>query len=140
VASLASIQGDVDQITVNPSVTKRIIPPDFFGINYSAFWEPAEGGVASARALAQTPIRLVRFPGGAPADLYNWQDPYYKHMSRTSPLQLWMWARSFGTQHVVFQTNYQGHLPNTRGKSYGVNSPQSAAAWVRYDRAHSRTR
>lgn len=126
----------VDQILINPRVVKRVIPPTFFGINYSAFWEPAEGSATDARALAQTPIKVVRFPGGAPADSYDWQDPYYKKQSQTSPLQLWEWARSFGAKRVVFQTNYQGNMPNPPGQSYAVNSPGNAAAWVEYDKQH----
>lgn len=126
----------VDRIVIDPKAVRRRIPATFFGINYVGFWEPAEGSVAAARALAQTPIKEVRFPGGVPADWYDWQDPYYRHNSRTSPLQLWHWARSFGATHVLFQSNFQGHLPRPPGKQYAVNSPENAAAWVLYNRRH----
>jgi hypothetical protein len=69
VATFASRQGDVRQITVNLSVTKQFIPSDFLSINYSAVWEPAEDSAASAKAL----IRHVWFSRGTPAALYNWQ-------------------------------------------------------------------
>src|SRR5947209_7797698 len=97
----------VDWVIVNPARITRKIPSTFFGINYVGFWEPAEGSRAAARALEQTPIRTVRFPGGAPGDWYDWQEPYYSHNSRTSPMQLWRWARLFGATRVLFQTNYQ---------------------------------
>lgn len=87
-----------------------------------------------ARALAQTPIRLVRFPGGDPSDYYDWQHPLDKGWSATSPLALWRYARSVGGT-VLFQTNVQGHAPLAH-PGPAVNSPESAAAWVRYNRAH----
>jgi hypothetical protein len=122
----------INTVLVDTSRVVRVIPPNFFGINYVAFWDDDQGSVASARALAQTPIRMVRFAGGIPGDWYDWADPYYKAQSRTSPLQLWTYARSFGAL-PLFQTNYQGHLPNPPGRSYAVNSPQNAAAWVTYN-------
>jgi hypothetical protein len=132
----------VDTISVNASEVVRVIPANFFGINYSAFWDPAQGSQASANALRQTPIRSVRFAGGVPGDWYDWQEPYYpttsvsgSSSSSTSPIQLARWAARFGAT-LVFQTNYQGHLPNPPGKAYAVNSPQNQAAWVRYDLAH----
>lgn len=125
-----------NRIVIDTRAILHLIHRDFFGINYTAFWEPAEGDVASARALAQTPIRTVRFPGGAPANFYDWQDPYFKGRSRTSPLQLWNWSRSFSATRVVFQTNFQGNMPHPPHRSYAVNSPRNAAAWVTYNRIH----
>ncbi|HZU14547.1 MAG TPA: hypothetical protein VFB58_17045 [Chloroflexota bacterium] len=120
-------------ILIDPGSIRRTLPNTFFGINYSAYYEPAEGSRASARALAQTPIRVVRFPGGSPADSYDWQDPQTYGTSHTSPLRLWTWARSFGATHILFQTNFRGNIPNPPGRSYAANSPQNAAAWVQYD-------
>lgn len=125
---------NVNQVILNPRVIKQTIPRTFYGINYVGFWDSAAGSAASARALSQTPIRTVRFPGGAPADWYDWQNPYYKGDSHTSPAQLWHYTRSLGGTRVVFGTNYQGHLPKPPGQSYGVNSPENAAAWVKYDK------
>lgn len=132
----------VDTISVNGRVGLRVIPANFFGINYVAFWDPAQGSQASANALEQTPIRSVRFAGGDPGDWYDWQDPYYpttavspSSSSSTSPVQLAKWAARFGAT-AVFQTNYQGNRPNPPGQPYAVNSPQNQAAWVTYDLAH----
>src|SRR5919198_222656 len=122
-------------IVVDAGTPIRRLPATFFGINYVGFWDNHQGSAASARALAHTPIKLVRFPGGDPADWYDWQDPYYKGWSRTSPSDLWQYVRTLGGT-ALFQTNYQGHLPNPPGHTYAVNSPQNAAAWVRYNRAH----
>ena len=132
----------VDTISVNADTISRVIPAGFFGINYVAFWDSAQGSQASANALKQTPIRSVRFAGGDPGDWYDWQEPYYptsvlssSSLSSTSPLQLAHWAAEFGAT-PLFQTNYQGHLPNPPGRPYTVNSPQNQAAWVNYDQVH----
>ncbi|MGI8968676.1 MAG: GH39 family glycosyl hydrolase [Chloroflexota bacterium] len=128
-------------ILVNPKAVKRVIPADFFGINYVALWDKAQGSAASARALAQTPIRTVRFPGGVPGDYYDWQDPYYKHWTSTSPSQVWEWTKSFGGKRVLYQTSYPTQrkqpMPNPPGQSYAVDSPQNAAAWVAYAKAQN---
>jgi hypothetical protein len=106
----------VNVVTIDPSRVSAVLAPTFFGLNSVGFWDSAQGSTASAVALAQTPIRAVRFPGGAPADWYDWQDPTYKSWSSTSPLKLWQWARQLGPQVVpLFQTNYQGNLPNPPG-------------------------
>ena len=123
-----------DTVVVDMTTISRTTPPNFFGINASAFWDGATTSAASAQALAQTPIKMVRFAGGAPADWYDWQDPYYKAWSHTSPLDLWRYAKQFGAI-PMFQTNYQGHLPNPPGRTYAVNSPENAAAWVSYNAA-----
>ena len=126
--------GPSDQVIVDPAGTKRLIPSSFFGINYVGFWDDAAGSRASAKALAQTPIRTVRFPGGAPADWYDWQAPFYQGWSHSSPMQVWRYAQSFGGRRVLFATNYQGHQPHPPHRLYTVNSPQNAAAWVTYDK------
>ena len=123
-----------DNVVVDMTTVSRTTPTNFFGINASAFWDGATTSATSAQALAQTPIKLVRFAGGAPSDYYDWQDPYYKAWSHTSPLDLWRYARQFGAA-PMFQTNYQGHLPNPPGRAYAVNSPENAAAWVSYNAA-----
>jgi hypothetical protein len=127
----------VDTVLIDPHIIRQTIPPSFFGMNVSAFWDAAAGSVASARALRQTPITTIRFPGGAPADWYDWQQPTYKGRSHTSPQQIWQYTHSFGGDRVIFSTNYQGHLPNPPGQSYAVNSPENAAAWVAYNQRHS---
>lgn len=134
VNAVASAATSTDRVIVDPKAVVRTIPSDFFGINYVGFWDLAQGSAGSAKALAQTPIKTVRFPGGAPADWYDWQDPHYKDWSLTSPMELWHYARSFGATHVRFGTNIQGNLPNPPGKSYAVNSPENAAAWVQYNK------
>jgi hypothetical protein len=41
----------VDAISVDVGAVTRVIPADFFGINYVGFWDSAQGSQASANAL-----------------------------------------------------------------------------------------
>jgi hypothetical protein len=107
-----------DAVTVNPAVVTQTLSPTFFGINDSGFWDSAQASDGSALALAQTPIKLVRFAGGTPADWYDWAEPYYNgttaggaSWSTQSPLDVWHYAQKLGAT-PLFQTNYQGNVPN----------------------------
>ncbi len=95
----------VDTIVVDPSAVARTIPPTFFGVNAEGFWDAAQGSAASAVALAQTPIRSVRFAGGVPADYYDWQYPTCYGWSHTSPASLWSWAHSLGLRSCSRRTS-----------------------------------
>jgi hypothetical protein len=135
-------------VTVQASTIRHTLSPTFHGINYVGFWDPAQGSAASNTALSKTNIKTIRFPGGDPGDWYDWQCPYYTEeqtprcpaspmgssWSSTSPLGLWQYANRLGGR-VLFQTNYEGNVPNPPGQSYAVNSPQNAAAWASYAKA-----
>jgi MYXO-CTERM domain-containing protein len=137
-----------DTVSVDASRVLRSLPATFHGINYVGFWDTAQGSAASRQALGNAGIKLVRFPGGDPADWYDWQCPYYtdtaspncpstpvgSSWSSTSPLDVWNYANAFGGS-VLFQTNYQGNVPNPPGQSYAANSPENAAAWASYAKA-----
>lgn len=126
----------VDRIVVDPAAPVRAIPPGFFGINVSAFWDPDPLSKASAIALRQTPIRTLRYPGGVIADWYDWQDPYYKGWSKTSPAQAVAYGRSFGATSFVFGTDYKDNIGTVPKRGYKVNSAANAAAWVESNQAN----
>lgn len=131
-----SLASTPDTIIVDTTSALHVLPPTFFGVNYVGFWDTAQGSSASATALRQTPVKEIRFPGGTPADYYDWQDPYQQGESSTSPLDLWHYAQTLGAT-PLFQTNYAGNLPPPPGQVYAVNSPQNAAAWVTYNLTQS---
>lgn len=142
---------DVDSsptaVTIHRSHHLRTLPPTFHGINYPAYWDPEQGTPASQRALGEARIRLLRYPGGEPADWFNWQCPYYTDKQQpscperpartswthTSPAEVWEYARAIDAT-VLFQTNAAGNVPDP--PAYAVNSPENAAAWVRYANAN----
>lgn len=117
--SQVAVSAGVNTVLVNPSNVIQTIPSTFFGVNDVGFWDSAQGSNASAAALAQTPIKLLRFPGGVPGDWSDWAEPYYNgtspgsgSWSGQSPLNVWTYAQKFGAT-PMFQTNYQGNnLPN----------------------------
>jgi hypothetical protein len=143
--ALASGARADDAIVVDATHPVRTLPTTFHGVNYVGFWDAAQGSAASAKALAATAIRVVRFAGGDPGDFYDWQCPYYTDKavpacptspvstswSKTSPQDLWNWAKPFGGI-PYFQTNYQGNVPNPPNQTYTANSPENAAAWARW--------
>src|SRR5262249_7536631 len=90
---------------------------------------------ASQQALAQTGIRSIRFPGGVPADWYDWKNPYCQSWTSTSPLDLWRYAQGIGANmRVLFQTNYQGGSAGCNTSGVAVNAPQYQADWVSYNK------
>jgi hypothetical protein len=134
-----------DTVTVAASPIMRTLPATFHGIDYVGFWDTAQGSAASQAALSRTATAMVRFPGGDPGDWYDWQCPFWdgttcpasataSSWSSTSPLDLWNYAHAIGGM-AMFQTNFQGNLPNPPGQSYPVNSAQNAGAWASYAQA-----
>ncbi len=86
--------------------------PDYHGVNYSAFWDDDQGSIGSREALRRAGVQLMRFPGGASGDWYDWQDPY--RISTTSPLDLSNYAKAVGAR-VLFQTNWEGNECDNSG-------------------------
>ncbi len=88
----------------------RTLPAIFHGFNYVGFWDDNQGSAASAAALRRVGMSITRFPGGAPANVWLWYDPYKPagtyDMSKTSPDQLWAYAQKVSdTPVAMFQTN-----------------------------------
>lgn len=126
----------VGVVTIDASRSTHSLGPDFFGINSVGFYDAHQDSAGSALALAQTPIRMVRFPGGVPGDYYDWRFPYDRGWSTTAPLNLWNFTMKLGQNaHVLFQTNVQGHTPMIRKGIPAVNSAASVAGWVRQNKA-----
>ncbi len=136
VSPRAAVLSPVGVVTIDVSRSTHSLGPDFFGIDSVGYYDAHQDSAGSALALTQTPIRLVRFPGGAPGDYYDWRYPYDRGWSTTSPLNLWNYARKLGRNaHVLFQTNVQGHTPAAHKGIPAVNSAASVAGWVRQNKA-----
>jgi len=128
------------EVRVDPSEPIQTLGPQFHGINFMAFQDAAQGSDASATALAQTPVGLVRFPGGSAANWYDWRCPYYQEASpacpdapteeswsRTSPGELWTYAQRLSAV-PLYQTNIVGNPTELEG----VGTPEHAAEWARW--------
>lgn len=151
----ASLSGSLPpgSVTVDLSTVIRTLPPTFFGINYDTWWDNSQGSSGSWHALQQTPIKLVRYPGGVAGNWSDWAEPYFTgygagKISSTSPQQLWNYIQHFGATGL-FQTDASNHTdpPNPPNppitapgqavqarQSYTTSSAQNQRDWVNYDR------
>jgi hypothetical protein len=92
-------------VTVDYNTVVRTLAADFHGVNYVAYWDSVQGSTGSREALRRSGgVKWIRFPGGAPADWYDWGNPLADGWSSTTPLALWNYANPVGAK-VIFQTN-----------------------------------
>ena len=112
-------------ITVDYNTVVRTLAADFHGVNYVAYWDSIQGSIGSREALRRSGgVKLVRFPGGAPADWYDWANPLADGWSSTTPLALWNYANPMGAR-VIFQTNPTSNHNNDPSGTH-------AADWATY--------
>jgi hypothetical protein len=124
-------------LTVDYNTVVRTMAADFHGVNYVAYWDNIQGSTGSREALRRAggAVDFVRFPGGAPADWYDWANPLADGWSSTTPLALWNYANAAGAK-VIFQTNpTSNHNNNPSGThaadwvTYCVNNGINAPLW-----------
>jgi hypothetical protein len=129
--------GATQTLTVDANNVVSVITNPYWGVNYPAYWDGNEGSSGSRQALRNAGIQLIRFPGGVPADWYDWADPLRDNWTRTStagvPAQagsvnLRDYANGAGAQ-LLLQTN-----PTTNHN----NDPSGAhaAGWVNHADEH----
>jgi hypothetical protein len=125
------VQAADETLTIDTTTVRNVIVGPALGVNYVAFWDPIQGSVASREAMRNAGIEIVRFPGGAPGDWYDWADPYAGGWSSTSTMDLWNYAQGIGPDCVLLlQTN-----PTTNELGNGQpNNPsgEHVADWVTY--------
>lgn len=109
----------------------------FAGINLVALWNNSQDDAPSARAVRQMNLRLLRFPGGAPAHWYDWQEPLASGWTRLTPQRVWDFARQADAQ-IIFQTNTATDKRDTdkkTGRAFRFDSSGThAAGWVKLAR------
>lgn len=123
-------------ITVDYNTVVRTLPVDFNGVNYVAYWDTIQGSTGSREALRRSAgVKFIRFPGGAPADWYDWAAPYADAWSSTSTADLWNYASPVGAK-LILQTNpTANHNNNSSGThaadwvTYCVNNNINVALW-----------
>jgi hypothetical protein len=112
-------------LSVDYNTVVRTLAPEFNGVNYVAYWDSIQGSAGSREALRRSGgVKLIRFPGGAPADWYDWANPLADGWSSTTPLGLWSYASPIGVK-VIFQTNPTSNHNNNPSGTH-------AADWVTY--------
>lgn len=113
-----------EDLTVNMNEVVSEIEYPFFGVNYVAFWDSIQGSNASKEALKRSGIQVIRFPGGAPAEWYDWSDPYADGWSSTGTADLWNFAKDIPAK-LLLQTNPTSNHNNNPSGTHAAN-------WVAY--------
>lgn len=120
--------------------TKRVlheVAPDAHGTNLVALWNDTGDSPGAVRAFSQMGLGLVRFPGGVPAQWYDWKEPLATGWTELTPERAWRLAHAGGAK-MVFQTNIansEGGVNQNTGKPYKFdNSAAHQAEWVSFCR------
>jgi hypothetical protein len=124
-----------ENLTVEVNNVKNNISYPFFGVNYVAYWDDIQGSAASKEALKRSGIQLIRFPGGAPAEWYDWADPYRDGWSKTSTVDLWNYAKDIPAALLLQTNNTTNHFNDPSGThaadwvTHTVNNGIEAPFW-----------
>lgn len=108
----------------------------FDGVNMVALWNETNDDPGTVKAFDVMGQKVIRFPGGVPAEWYDWERPLDSGMTVLSPQRIWNMARSGGAS-LIFQTNAATFkTAMSGGKPYHLdNSGAHAAAWVKAAKA-----
>lgn len=96
-----------ENVTIYYNDVINDIQHDFWGVNYVAFWDEAQGSEGSKQALKKSGIDFLRFPGGVPGNYYDWSYDYHNDpnaWSTTTPADLWEYAQDVNAG-IMWQTN-----------------------------------
>ena len=121
-------------------VIHKVDEKEFHGINLVALWNGQDPVIdePSLNAYKQMGMRILRFPGGAPAQWYDWETPLKSGWTELTPQNVAEFAKAGGSR-MMYQTNTASdHLqnPNNANKKTGErqqfnSSGEHAANWVR---------
>jgi len=108
-------------VTVSPQSVVRTIDNRIYGLN-TAIWDGQFSSVASGTLLAAMNTQVIRVPGGAAADDYDWQTGRTVSTGYQSPTNAAMFAQR------IEASGAQAYVT----VNYGSGTPEQAAAWVAY--------
>ncbi len=121
-------------VSVDTGTSLGVIPPVAFGLNASAYdgalLDPAVPGLVRAAGVG-----IMRYPGGAEADVYHWQDNTITpitpgnlggYANPNNTYDHFMGVASSAGAQAMLTVNYGSNSSGTAG-----GAPQEAAAWVR---------
>ena len=128
-AMATPVRIDIDAGTVLHTVDER----NFHGINFVALWNDTGDSPGTVKAFSQMGMGLVRFPGGCPAEWYDWKEPLATGWTELTPERAWAFAKAGGAK-MVFQTNAATDKTDKNKKTgdpYTLSSSAAHAAdWV----------
>ncbi len=106
------------QVTINTNSSLGTVPSTAFGIN-TAVWD--SNLAAGAPYLQNMGVKVLRYPGGSSADVYNWENNTDTQNGNNAG------GTSFSTFMQTVQTTGAQPLITV---NYGSGTPALAAAWV----------
>jgi hypothetical protein len=118
--SLATACVVFSSVTVQYGSVLFTLDTGYHGVNYPSSWDDLMGSEASREAIRRAGVDIVRFPGGEPADYFDWQTAG----GAAATTYLGTYAQAAGAV-LMFQTN-------AKGGNGTDDSPQHAADWVSY--------
>ena len=125
------------RVTVDTKKVLYEVAPDAHGTNFVALWNDSGDSPGAVRAFSQMGLGLLRFPGGVPAQWYDWKEPLATGFTELTPERAWKMAQAGGAR-MVFQTNAatsEAGVNKNTGKPYKLdNSAAHQAEWVSFSR------
>ncbi len=105
------------RVRVDAARVVRTVDARLFGIN-AVMWDACFDTPETVSALRELEVQALRWPGGSPADDYNWA------LNRNG-VNLWTWATPFSS-FIHVATNIHAQVFIT--VNYGSGKPEEAAA------------
>ena len=125
------------RVTVDTRKVLYEVSPGAHGTNFVALWNDTGDSPGAVRAFSQMGLGLVRFPGGVPAQWYDWKEPLASGFTELTPERAWKLARAGGAR-MIFQTNAatrESGVNKDTGRPYTFdNSAAHQAEWVSFSR------
>ena len=113
-----------DEITVivEDKTPIQNVGTSFHGINIVALWNSTNDHPDAVKAFSLMGMDFVRFPGGVPAEWYDWKDPLASGWTKFTPEKIWAMAQA-GRSRMIFQTNIATMKTETKnGRTYSFNN------------------
>jgi hypothetical protein len=113
-------------VSVNNDSVLFTLDTIYHGVNYVGFWDNAQGSSGSRDALRRAGVKILRFPGGEPANYFDWNKT--TTWTTTTMSSLKAYAENVGAK-LMLQTNPTVNAVNDDG-DLNDSSGAHAAAWV----------
>lgn len=127
------------RVTVDTKKVLYEVAPDAHGTNLVALWNDSGDSPGAVRAFSQMGLGLLRFPGGVPAQWYDWKEPLATGFTELTPERAWKMAQAGGAR-MIFQTNAatsEAGVNKNTGRPYKLdNSAAHQAGWVSFARSN----
>jgi len=123
-----SVPGADYTVTVNNDSVLFALDTIYHGVNYVGFWDNSQGSDGSRDALRRAGVKILRFPGGEPANYFDWGKA--TTWTSTTMSSLKAYADNIGAK-LMLQTDPTVNAVNDDG-DLNDSSAVHMAAWVTY--------